>query len=81
MASKKYYVSCPYCGNSENFQAVYTKIVSHQFYDWNGNSCGYYTGDDVFSETKSVYCAVCHRRITTLDRLEAQGKERGLYDG
>lgn len=80
MAREKYYNSCPYCGDSDTYQSVYTKMQVTQYYDWNGNPNGFVL-DSTAKETKSVYCSICHRRITTLERLVKQGKERGLYDG
>lgn len=79
MARKKYYDSCPYCGNNDTCRSVYTKIETSQYYDWNGNAQGFPYDDN--SESRSVYCSCCDRRITTLARLVEQGEERGLYDG
>lgn len=41
MARKKYYNSCPYCGDSGAYQSVYTKQEVFQYYDWNGNANGF----------------------------------------
>lgn len=78
MARKKYYDSCPYCGNNDTWRSVYTKIETSQYYDWNGNEQGF--ADDDYLESRSVYCSCCDKRITTLNRLEEQGRERGLYE-
>ena len=78
MARKKHYDFCPYCGSSDTWRSVYTKIETSQYYDWNGNVQGFDYDD--FLESRSVYCSCCDRRITTLAHLIEQGKERGLYE-
>ncbi|MBP5717405.1 MAG: hypothetical protein J6X53_00290 [Abditibacteriota bacterium] len=78
MAKKKVYDCCPYCGQSD--LGVYSKVFAAQYYDWYGNACGFSHDIAVSDETKGVYCPHCHKRITTLNRLEQQGRETGLFE-
>ena len=48
---------CPVCGSSEGY---YTKIQGFQYYNRFGVESGY---SDADSESKSIFCVVCHRRF------------------
>jgi len=56
---------CKYCGSD---YGVYTKIRGFQDYSFDGEPEGYEI--DQLTESKSVYCRKCHKRLGTTKMFE-----------
>lgn len=50
---------CPYCGSDDG---VFTTYTGTQYYDWNGEPCGY-DNDVSDNQIKFARCIKCNRKI------------------
>ena len=63
---------CPHCGSP---YGVYTKVKGVQLYSFDGQAEGYEVL--AFSESKSVYCQKCNKRIGLFRTAIPADKEAG----
>ena len=50
---------CPYCGSDDG---VFTTYTGTQYYDWNGEPCGY-DNDVSDNQIKFARCIKCNRKV------------------
>lgn len=60
---------CPYCGSD---RWLYSKFTGLQLYNYDGNPCGYDTEYCGATETKSLWCYNCNRKVTTRDKMQTK---------